>query len=289
MLIISFYHPEIFLYGGQVGNRDWKGSSAAQKDNVALDEIYILSLPSFVWFKVNYTSSDPRVGHTCIIAGNRQMLSIGGLNPSATSRGAAENDTDPFWEGIKVFDLTALQWTNYYNTSAEPYTAPTAVAAHYTEGSTFPSTWSSDDLEHLFVKAKSKSAPPVKPSAPDSPQPGAPSTTNSKAAVIGGAVGGTAGLLIVGLVLYFLARNRADRKSRKQEGSEPPLTYTDGEPDFLEAVPKAGQALAYEADSRQALPHEVDSGQNLPHEADSGNLYELSSRMMVVNEDVHEM
>ena len=57
----------------------------------------------------------------------------------------------------------------------------------------------------------------------------------------------------------------------------------------MKAVPKAGQALAYEADSRQALPHEVDSGQNLPHEADSGNLYELSSRVMVVNEDVYEM
>ena len=288
-MIIAFSCPEIFLYGGQVGNSGWEGSPALLKDIAALDEVYILSLPSFVWFKVNYTSSDPRIEHTCSIAGNRQMLSIGGLNPSATSLSAAFNDTDPFWEGIKVFDLTALQWTNYYNASAAPYTAPTAVAAHYAAGSRYPSAWSSDALESLFVKPETEAAPPIKPSASDSPQPEAPSTTNSKAAVIGGAVGGTAGLVIVGLVLYFLARKRADRKNRKQEGSKPPPTYIDGHRDSMKAVPEPGQALAYKADSRQALPHEMNSRQNLPHEADSRNLYELPSRMMLGNEDVHEM
>ena len=272
-----------------MSNGDWKGSSAVLKNIAALDEFYVLSLPSFVWFKVNYTSLDPRIDHTCTIAGNRQMLSIGGLNPSATSFNAALHDTDPFWEGIKVFDLTALQWTNYYNTSAEPYTAPTAVAAHYAAGSRYPSAWSSDDLENLFVKHITESSTPVKPSATDSPQPGAPRTTNGQAAVIGGAIGGTAGLVILGLVLYFLARKRADRKNRKQEGSKPPLNYTDGESGCMEAVPNAAQALAYEADSRQTLPRELDSGQSLPHEADSRNLFELSSRMMVGNEDVHEM
>ena len=289
MLIIGFPCSEIFLYGGQAGNGAWSASSATLEDIATLDEVYILSLPSFVWFKVNYTSSDPRIEHTCVTAGNRQMLSIGGINPTATSLSAAANDTDPFWEGIKVFDLTALQWTNYYNASAAPYTAPTAVTAHYAAGSRYPSAWSSDDLESLFVKNKTEAATPVKPSAPDSPQPEAPSTTNRKAGVLGGAVGGTAGLVIAGLVLYFLARKRANRKNRKREGSKPPPKYTDGELDSMEAAPKAGQAHAYEADSRQALPHEVDSEQNPPHEADSRNLYELSSRMMVANEDVHEM
>ena len=313
MLIIGFSYPEIFLYGGQAGNERWDASSAALKDIAALDEVYILSLPSFVWFKVNYTSSDPRIEHTCVIAGNRQMLSIGGLNPSAASLSAAVNDTDRFWEGIKVFDLTALQWTNYYNSSAAPYTVPTTVAAHYAAGSRYPSVWSSDGLDHLFVKPETEAATPiessapdspqpgapittnseattpVEPSAPDWPQPGAPSTTNSGAAVIGGVVGGTAGLLTVSLILYYRALKRAEWKNRKQEGSKPPLTYTNGEPDSMEAVPEAGPALAYEADSRQALPHELDSGQNLPHEADSGNLYELPSRMMVGNEDMHEM
>ena len=281
MLIIGFSCSEIFLYGGQAGNGGWSASSATLEDIATLDEVYILSLPSFVWFKVNYTSSDPRIEHTCVIAGNRQMLSIGGINPTAMNLSAAVNDTDPFWEGIKVFDLTALQWTNYYNASAAPYTIPTTVAAHYAAGSRYPSAWSSDDLENLFVKNKTETATPVKPPAP--------STTNRKAGVIGGAVGGTAGLVTAGLILYFLARKRANRKNRKREGSKPLPKYTDGELDSMEAAPKAGQARAYEADSRQALPHEVDSKQNRPHEADSRNLYELSSRMMIVNEDIHEM
>lgn len=280
MLIIGFSYPEIFLYGGQVGNGGWSASSATLKDIAGLDEVYILSLPSFVWFKVNYTSSDPRIEHTCVIAGNRQMLSIGGINPTATSLSAAINDTDPFWEGIKVFDLTALQWTNYYNASAAPYTAPTAVAAHYAAGSRYPSAWNSDDLESLFVENKTEATTTVEPSAPVSQHPEVPTTTNRKAGVIGGVVGGTAGLVIAGLILYSLARKRADRKNRKREESKPPPMYMDGELD---------SARAYEADSRQALPHEVDSGKNLPHEADSRDLYELSSRMMVVNAVIHEM
>ena len=258
-----------------------------------MDEVYVLSLPSFVWFKANYTSSDPRAQHTCNIAGNRQMLSIGGYNPSATSFSAAINDTDPYWEGIKVFDLTALQWTNYYNASAAPYTAPTAVATHYAAGSRYPSAWSSDGLKHLFVKPETKATTPVEPSAADSPQPSPPqpsppqpsppqpgerSTTDSGAAVIGGAIGGTAGLLIVGLLLYLLALKRAQWKNRKQEVSRPPTTYADDVPGSMVVI----RGL-HEADSGQAVHHEVDSGQNLPHEAGSGNLYEMPSRMMVGN------
>ena len=88
-------------------------------NNAERDEVYVLSLPAFVWFKVNYTTVDPRIEHTCHIVGN-QMLSIGGFNPSLVNSSVAYNDTDPFWEGIKIFDMTALKWTNYFNASAGP-------------------------------------------------------------------------------------------------------------------------------------------------------------------------
>ena len=152
MLIITLYIPEIFPYGGQVGAVSLDGLSSLQNINAEFDEVYVLFLPSFVWFKANYTSSDPRIQYTCNIVGKRQMLSIGGLNPSAASLSAAYNDTDPYWEGMKVFDLTNMQWTNYFNANAAPYVAPSAVAAHYAAGSRYPSTWSSSDLESLFVK-----------------------------------------------------------------------------------------------------------------------------------------
>ncbi len=219
-----------------MGNGIYDGSSASQKINAGLDEVYILSLPSFVWFKANYTSSDPRMHHTCHIIGNRQMLSIGGLDPSAANYGAAINDTDPFWEGIKVFDLTTLQWTNYYNATAAPYLAPGPVAAHYAAGSRYPSTWSSNDLESLFLKPTSNTSAPIEPLPSAKPQIGTPKTGIAKgrnhiAASIGGAVGGGAALLLVGFAFYLLTRKRANDRGHEQ----------DDEPDPMKGVPEAQQ------------------------------------------------
>ena len=267
-----------------MGNGVYDGSIISQQINAGLDEVYVLSLPSFVWFKANYTSSDPRIYHTCNIVGNRQMLSIGGVNPSAVNMSAARDDTDPFWEGVKVFDLTALQWTNYFNATAVPYVAPSAVAAHYAAGSRYPSTWSSKDLEDLFMLPTSNSSTPFEPSASTSPQLSNPNRLNHTAAVVGGAVGGGAA---VSLALYLLARKRANEKSRKRKQSNPRPTYKNGEPVPIESIPEARQAFPLELDSIQALPHELDSPQNLPHEADSEPLYELPSRMKAGRNDIH--
>ena len=264
-----------------MGNGLYDGSTTSQQINAGLDEVYVLSLPSFVWFKANYTSSDPRIFHTCNIVGNRQMLSIGGLNPSAANAYAAGNDTDPFWEGVKVFDLTALQWTNYFNATAAPYVAPSTIATHYATSSRYPSTWSSKDLAGLFMMPTSDSFTPFEPSASTSPHP------SNTAAVVGGAVGGVAAVALVSLALYLLARKRANEKSRKRKQSNPRPTYKNDEPVPIESIPEAGQAFPLEIDSIQALPHELDSRQNLPHEADSECLYELPSRMKAGRNDIN--
>ena len=285
-----------------MGNGLFDGLTASRKINAGLDEVYVLSIPSFVWFKANYTSSDPRVYHTCNIVGNRQMLSIGGLNPSAANFTAADSDPDPFWEGVKVFDLTALQWTNYFNATAAPYVAPSAVLAHYAAGSRYPSTWSSKDVENLFLMPTSKSTTPFatptststsnsstlfEPSASTSPRPGNPNRPNRTAAMVGGAVGGIAAVALVGLALYLLARNRANQTSRKREESNPAPTFKNGEPVPMGNIPEAGQGFPHELDSTQALPYELDTGQKLPHEADSRDLYELSNRTQVGSNDMH--
>ena len=121
----------------------------------------------------------------------------------------------------------------------------------------------------------------IEPAASASPQRGAPTTTNRRAAVVGGAVGGIAGTALVLFALYLVARTRANKQSRKQEEAKPVPQYTNDEPNPRGIVSEAGQASVCEADSRQALPHEVDSRQNLPHEAGSGPLHEMSSRMRV--------
>ena len=147
------------------------------------------------------------------------MLSIGGLDPRAANLTAAWNDTDPFWEGMKVFDLTDLKWTNYYNATARPYVAPTVVAAHYASGPQYPSTWSNSDLQSLFMGSQYNginSTFPSQPSAEPTARPQSPSQTKSHTAqIVGGTTGGVVGAVLVafvGICLLLCMRRRAGRE-----------------------------------------------------------------------------
>ena len=76
-----------FVYGGRnVRSREgW-------------DEIYVLSLPGFVWSKADYESVASRSGMGCAVAGQRQMIVVGGAN---VELGNPEfwYDADPFLRG----------------------------------------------------------------------------------------------------------------------------------------------------------------------------------------------
>lgn len=67
----SKYSYEIFIHGGR-----------HDTTSPNLDEVFILSLPAFRWFRANYTSVYPRFGHTCHSTQNGQMVAIGGLDGS---------------------------------------------------------------------------------------------------------------------------------------------------------------------------------------------------------------
>lgn len=47
---------------------------------VCYDDMYILSVPGFHWFKAPTISGGPRAFHTCNVVGKRQMLVVGGVN-----------------------------------------------------------------------------------------------------------------------------------------------------------------------------------------------------------------
>jgi hypothetical protein len=98
--------------------------------NETYDEVYILSLPGFHWFKAPYTSAVPRAGHACGLAPNRQMVAVGGatLNlPWLT----AWLEKDPWANGLGVFDLTALTWSSEYNGAAGANARPQVVSSWY--------------------------------------------------------------------------------------------------------------------------------------------------------------
>jgi hypothetical protein len=65
------------------------------------DEVYVLSLPGFHWFRAPYDPAVPRALPACVVAGKRQMISVGGSNVGL-------RDPDPWRNGIGVFDLTQL-------------------------------------------------------------------------------------------------------------------------------------------------------------------------------------
>ena len=246
-----------------------------------MDEVYVLSLPSFVWFKANYTSSDPREGHTCHVVGNRQMLSIGGLNPSAIDHTAAVNETDPFWQGIKVFDLTAMQWTNYFNATAAPYLAPSVITAYYAAGSRYPSAWSSEDLEDLF------SQPTQNSSTTGSPPLKIPSTKSHTASAVGGSVGGTLAVILAGLALFYLVRKRKNARTHSLDRRNLSPMYIHGHQSPGKDVHEAGDSSPKEMG--HWLGQELDSWQELTHEADSRQIHESMDPTCPTHTTVHEM
>ncbi len=88
--------------------------------NEYFDQVYVLSIPSFTWTKVS-EGSIPRYGHTCHVAGNRQMLSVGGTSSS--------RNCDHVYSGVAVFDMSTMLWVNSYNASATPYVVPDPVVS----------------------------------------------------------------------------------------------------------------------------------------------------------------
>lgn len=273
---------EIFLYSGQAGVGVFDGNSTSMALNSERDEVYILSLPAFVWFKANYTSVDPRIYHTCHLVGN-QMLSIGGLNPSSDSFAAAQNDTDLFWEGIKVFDMTALEWTNYYNANSSSYIPSKLISDYYGGEPKYPS-WSLPAVETLFLGRTPSEPSPSPTTAPKG-------MTSHLKDTIGGTVGSIGGLLVcvACVVLILVRRKRKKRQEEEQATGHLPVEHERDqrqvpgglyEADGTDRPAKAdpGEPKIAELDSRKPLPQEMpavplshffeleDSRKNGPHD-----------------------
>lgn len=88
----------VYLYGGQ--------NLIPQGEQIQYDDLWILSIPSFNWIKVdlsNQSNPSARAGHTCE-AKDGQMILIGGYNTTLSCDSP----------GIYVLNATSLQWTNNF-------------------------------------------------------------------------------------------------------------------------------------------------------------------------------
>lgn len=96
-------------------------------DHEFFDDVSILSLPGFVWKSANARAKDwtGRAFMSCVRAGNRQMIVVGGDSGRAK---------DTFPKGLGVFDMTDLTWKDSYDAGAAEYDSPQVIKSWYDEG-----------------------------------------------------------------------------------------------------------------------------------------------------------
>lgn len=223
------------------GEPQASNTEAQRERNTALDEVFVLSLPGFVWRRANYPAAISRVNHACSVAGNRQMIVTGGLNPASANQSELIYSRDVWTQGIGVFDLTTLQWKDSYDANAEPYTSPDPVKSWYAANGLYPKVWDDPAVEGFFTQSSASSAGSSNgqggsgdgdlgdgnldqgdsskgnlgaPSAEDD----SGSSDLNAGAVAGGVIGGVVGLALIATLFWFLRRSR-QRPSKPGPGS----------------------------------------------------------------------
>ncbi|KAJ9602832.1 hypothetical protein H2200_012612 [Cladophialophora chaetospira] len=210
----------IYIYGGQADEAD-----------EALDDVWILSIPSFRWIPVGSTSV-PRLGPACALLEERYMLTYGGVTHlSDVANGTvAYEPCDTAQSGLRLYDLTMFAWTGQYEVAPGNYTAavpskifnvigggPSGAATMTAPGGGF------DDsvLSTVFAVAAASASSATKSTlasitATAFSTAGISSGGSSHTgAIVGGVVGGVLGpSLLVGVVVYI--------QRRKREAATPP-------------------------------------------------------------------
>ncbi|KAH6688519.1 kelch repeat protein [Plectosphaerella plurivora] len=201
---------EIFLYGGEIRN-----------SRRSYSDMYVLSLPGFEWTRLAPSRSPPaRRDHMCLTVGKRQMLSLGGLNTADGPGGSMWLEKDPFPQGVGIFDMATLQWTDGYDAGASAYETHESIRKFYDDGGMSRVNWNSSEVETLFA-TQASSTPPSGGGGEDSSAGDGDSTSASSGppvgAIAGGVVGGVVGLALVGGLVWFLLRKK--RKQGAMKGS----------------------------------------------------------------------
>lgn len=106
---------------------------------VQYDTINILTLPAFHWISVPYNPQNPRHALSCNAVGGSQILTIGGVDSNAkidteTLYQVSESSfPDPFAQGLAVFDITTLAFSDHFTAEAPPYEQSDVVKQFYSQ------------------------------------------------------------------------------------------------------------------------------------------------------------
>lgn len=200
------------------------------------DDVWVLSLPSFAWTRVNNgTSLHARAGHKCFTPYVDQMLVVGGYT---TLSGLAITCLE---DGPLVFfNLSSAQWMDsYHPDNYDDYGVPDRVVdkigGNAAGGATLvtptPSGWADDSLEEIFsVSYETSKITTWGPySTVDTPtdRPGLPNDDNNSGgggglpSWVAPVLGVVLGLMLLtgALVVFFLCRRRKNLRNSQVGGS----------------------------------------------------------------------
>ncbi|KAK8189974.1 uncharacterized protein BKA78DRAFT_146639 [Phyllosticta capitalensis] len=208
----------------------------SQENTIALNDVYVLSIPAFRWIKINATG-DPdtaenqyagRHRHHCEVWNDAQLLVVGG---EAYANGTSLNDqcNATGHPPIKVLDTSSYTWTTEFYTN-KTYEVPAAVynvvGGNSTGGANVTAPqggWNSTKLESIFDKtiARDTYVPPsgssssISSSAATASNSASSDPSDHAGAIAGGLLGGLAGLaLILGGILLWLRKIKLARKAQ---------------------------------------------------------------------------
>lgn len=106
------------------------------------DTINILTLPAFHWISIPYNPLSPRHGLSCNAVGGSQILTIGGVSsdakvsygtPQQNTKSTFDSHPDPFAQGLAVFDMTTLAFSDQFTAEAPPYEQSDTVKQFYSQ------------------------------------------------------------------------------------------------------------------------------------------------------------
>lgn len=276
-----------FIHGGAIN-----GILGPQTANS--DQVYVLSLPSFQWFRASYTSVNPRVGHTCQATASGQMIIIGGVDPTYSHRYVGEADAsnfppDPWPQGVGVFDMTALKFKDSYQAKAGAYQTPDIIKNYHSiefvhssifiivlfltafSGNKYPPSWTSAAAKEIFEGKSNKTSNTTNPTTSISAIP--PSSSSSSILVspsglrhgtVAGIVVGCTAAIVLGVAgITFMMKHRSrSTKSVTYPNDLPSTSPSEPSPRESSAERRAQEILSSYQD-RADLP---DTSRRLPME-----------------------
>jgi hypothetical protein len=109
----------VYLYGGQ--------NLIPAGQQIQYDDMYILTIPSFTWIKVDQDGTKPpgRAGHTCTLW-DGQMVVVGGYVGQETICDSP---------GMYVFNTSSLQWTDSFTSLSDGATSKDDKQSSIAQGS----------------------------------------------------------------------------------------------------------------------------------------------------------